>query len=269
MPSVKLFWFRDAPNFGDALNEILLPHFGIPIRHCATPEDADVIGMGSILNLVPENFSGTVLGAGFLWPSSRGRFETADLRILRGRLTAERCRAPASTVLGDPGLLVRRLRPDGIEKRHTLGLVPHFLEQEDEPLRQLLRRYPAETVFIDVRNPPVEVIRAVAECEFIASSSLHGLVAADALGVPNAWIVQSDKVRGRGFKFRDYYSAFGTQGEESNRTPLRIKGDERLASLLERMVPPGPTVVEQIAKLEQVFETLTADALTAPRPTQT
>ena len=45
----------------------------------------------------------------------------------------------------------------------------------------------------------------------VLSSSLHGLVAADSFGVPNRHIVLSHKPKGDGFKFDDYYSAYGVE----------------------------------------------------------
>lgn len=38
---------------------------------------------------------------------------------------------------------------------------------------------------IDVRFNPKEVIEKIAECEFVYSSSLHGLIVANGLEVPN------------------------------------------------------------------------------------
>ena len=37
---------------------------------------------------------------------------------------------------------------------------------------------------------------------------MHGLLAADAIGIPNAWLKLSDRLRGGDFKFQDYYSIF-------------------------------------------------------------
>ncbi|HQA91106.1 MAG TPA: hypothetical protein PK316_15725, partial [Sedimentisphaerales bacterium] len=63
-------------------------------------------------------------------------------------------------------------------------------------------------------------------CECVLSSSLHGLIVADAFGVPNAWLKLSDKVRGNDFKFRDYYSVYDL---DEKVIPLRIEQVDRHA----------------------------------------
>ncbi len=52
-----------------------------------------------------------------------------------------------------------------------------------------------------------EVAREIASCEAVLSSSLHGLVFSDALGVPNAHIKIGDGLVGGLFKFQDHDSA--------------------------------------------------------------
>ena len=55
----------------------------------------------------------------------------------------------------------------------------------------------------------VDFINKLCECEFILSSSLHGIILSDADHIPNMWIKLSDKVLGDGFKFRDYFRSVG------------------------------------------------------------
>jgi hypothetical protein len=59
---------------------------------------------------------------------------------------------------------------------------------------------------LNVHADPEIFLASLAGCEAVASSSLHGLIFAEALRVPNVWIELSGKVHGGGFKFRDWFS---------------------------------------------------------------
>ena len=65
-----------------------------------------------------------------------------------------------------------------------------------------------EVKFLDIFDGVESFISQLTECQFILSSSLHGLIMADSFGIPNQWMVLSDKVEGKNFKFYDYYSVF-------------------------------------------------------------
>jgi len=133
----------------------------------------------------------------------------------------------------------------------VLGIVPHYHDKEDPRIARIQRRYKSEVLVINVKRQPLAVFADIDKCESILSSSLHGLVTADSLGIPNAWILLSDKVVGKGFKFADYNSAFGTTQD-----PLYLSGNERLSNLLKSTRRP-PEPIEQVKeRLDTAFRLL-------------
>jgi hypothetical protein len=65
---------------------------------------------------------------------------------------------------------------------------------------------------LDPGGDPIEMVYDAAHCERIVSSSLHGLILADALGIPTMWDPWPTD-HASGFKFRDYASAYGERIE--------------------------------------------------------
>jgi hypothetical protein len=130
------------------------------------------------------------------------------IHAVRGTLTRDRiCGQRQSVALGDPGLLADRLIEPPAVKRHPLGVIPHLIDHNNSEVHTFLARHP-HAALIDVTSPVRTVLETIAACERVLSSSLHGLVFADALGVPNAWFTASDRLLGGRHKFDDYYSAF-------------------------------------------------------------
>ena len=48
----------------------------------------------------------------------------------------------------------------------------------------------------------------LSKCKRVISSSLHDLILADSLVIPNIRIILSNKIYGGNFKFNDYYSSY-------------------------------------------------------------
>lgn len=228
---MKVYWSRCGHghgNFGDKITPLLLRHAGIPVAW-SPPEQADLIGAGSILEKVPARFRGTLWTAGFMHESSRAYLPQAHVLGLRGKLSLARLEPASDTIiLGDAGLLVAELT-GGVRKKHKLGVVPHFVDNDD-PMVRALADSSSEVRVIDICAETFEVMHAVAECEYIVSSSLHGLVLADSFAIPNRWVELNrglERVTGSGFKFRDYYSVFGMAPE-----PMHLTSESNLDSVL-------------------------------------
>lgn len=90
-------------------------------------------------------------------------------------------------VYGDPALLLPLYyKPKEIAKRYRIGIVPHHIDDFDykEDLDALLGE---ECHVISMINYDkwTDVIDDICSCEYILSSSLHGLIVADAYSVKN------------------------------------------------------------------------------------
>jgi pyruvyltransferase len=166
---------------------------------------------------------------------------------VRGPLTRQRLiRAgiDCPDVYGDPALLFPRFYRPSSEKTHALGVIPHYVDI-DLPRLGLLRNDPrVKVIDITQANTPVEdrivsFINEVASCRAIVSSSLHGVILADAYGIPAKWMRLSELVYGGGFKFRDYFQSVDQAARAD--APLTALGgfDEIIAAVQSDFVAFG------------------------------
>ena len=245
---IKVYWWNPRfGNFGDNLTHLLLRHYGVAAIH-APPSEARMFCIGSILHVVPSEFDGLILGAGFIDDGPITPLPKAQVLCVRGPKSRARLGLKEETPLGDPGLLASRLVKGECKKKYTIGIVPHYKDSGFEGFQQLRKAYPAEVCVIDVLRPPSVVIREIAECEFIASSSLHGLVVADSFGIPNMWFSTSDSITGGAYKYEDYFSSHGQR-----RQPLLWNGSTTLKALITHAGASGNLVAENKERIHQVF----------------
>ena len=269
---LPLFWYRDTPNFGDALAPLLVERFSGRLVVASTPRRCRMCAVGSILDsFFSKGFSlkrrlyrriappVVVWGGGFIQPEREGWTDPRrrlDVRAVRGKLSRERIRKylgiDKEIALGDPGLLCARLLEGRqIPKTHDLGIIPHFVDR-DSPL---LGRFPADnSILIDVGAPPLAVLEQIASCKAVVSSAMHGLIAADSLGIPNIRMVLGNKLMGGDYKFDDYYSAFGIE----NHPRVVLDGRSKF--------PDAQSIIDRYAVPREMVETISANLLDALFP---
>ncbi|MCF0236076.1 MAG: polysaccharide pyruvyl transferase family protein [Bacteroidaceae bacterium] len=132
-------------------------------------------------------------------------------------------------IYGDPALLLPRFyQPQTKKKRYRIGIIAHIYDETNPALMHL--RNSEDIAFISMRDSDhwQQVVDQINACELIASSSLHGIIIADAYGVPNGWVELSNRVLGKGFKFRDYFLSVGRPCTE----PLQLTAQTTLDELL-------------------------------------
>jgi len=211
---LALHWSRSKPNFGDALSPLLCAQLaGRPVIW-APVERCDLVALGSLLQRLPErpwNRRVHVWGSGFIEAEPR-HLSRHRFHAVRGRASAAIIAdLPDDVALGDPGLLVNLLVPDrSPPKRYRCLVIPHYKDRGHPGLAAVIDGMDRVGV-ADVFAPPLDTLEQIRAADWVLSSSLHGLIAADALGVPCVWISLSGALRGGEFKFRDYYSVFGIE----------------------------------------------------------
>lgn len=267
--NVRLFYFNGAINFGDRLNIDLMNYLSVDYVPVSI-EEANCLCIGSILDELLLTKSRTlrysslvhIFGTGFMMckedPNERFN-RPVRICALRGKLSLERCKALQNSsledvVLGDPGLLVKRMFSE-IRKEHCydVGIICH-MKDKDSPYLSKINLKEKSVIFIDISQATRDFVSQVNQCDFILSSALHGLICADAFGIPNRWLVISGNVEGGDYKFRDYYSVY-----ESITMPqpvdLReeIIEDRDVDRFKEDYVDVSPKIVKICDELEREF----------------
>lgn len=230
---LKATWWYE-PNFGDALNPYLLEKLsGQKVEYCPEhrpflkvelrrflsnplhfdknrlkwPETKEpvIMAIGSMLEHARPNYH--IWGTGFL--RETGKCAGGTFWAVRGKYTAQKLVEqgfPKCDVYGDPALLlplVYTAKEKRIIGNNNIGIIPHYLDYN-----QISSQYKEQKVLNLCTYDVESVIDQILECDYVLSTSLHGVIVAHAYGIPALWI------RGRGtgtddIKFRDYFSSVG------------------------------------------------------------
>jgi len=205
MKDIKLHWYDGERNFGDMLSPILFNGLGIEYKKAKINDSGKLLAIGSIIYASRENDvlwgTGTMRDKDFIAPKG--------LKVLavRGPKTREKIKGVnVPEIYGDPAILIPDIyKPKNIE-RHEIGFIPHYVDQNNPELIKDKNRF-----IIDVKQDPLKTIDEICSCDMIVSSSLHGIIIAEAYGIDAVWIKLSDKLIGGSFKFNDYFLGSGRE----------------------------------------------------------
>lgn len=243
-------------NFGDELSPVVVgrilnaPIVWSNIRH------AEMVGIGSVLQRIhPGSQSCVVFGSGLRSGEPIQLPDSVRVVSVRGRLTAAALGLPSDTLMGDPGLLAPHLiglRP--AIRRSGVVLIPHFTDMDTRAGRARLheaRAWGAEIVLPS--GSPEEVVAKIGHADLVLSSSLHGLVVADALGIPALRIKIPESPRESDFKFRDYASVFNVSSASTPIADVLLNGPypSTVSQLEERTSSVAARLPEVLSEIEE------------------
>ena len=167
------------------------------------------MAVGSVLQTCRDKNT-MVWGTGFISDSSKIVIRPKRICAVRGPRTRAlllKQNISCPKIFGDPALLFPTIYRPEIAREYKLGIIPHYKDASSHILDKF--RNNEEIKIIDVNSDIYNFAKDVCKCKSIASSSLHGLIAADAYQIPSLWIKISNNIIGGDFKFYDYYDSIG------------------------------------------------------------
>ncbi len=215
---LPLLYYREPHliNFGDYLSlkiverivgekVVVYPRvFGIP----PNPGEKKLLAIGSIFSFARTN--DVIWGSGINGKISNKKdylFSQLDIRAVRGPLTRHylmyELGIPCPEIYGDPALLIPYLFPEFKKKENPsldYLIIPHYADMKYFPKTKYQNViYPTE--------PWDRIINKIVDSKFVISSSLHGIIVAEAFGIPAKLlrVSETEKI----FKFHDYYYGTG------------------------------------------------------------
>jgi len=226
MNEINVKWFQrksklsflgiKPKNFGDDLNPVIVEKISHKkaIRIDKIPKDICkpcYLIVGSILHWADENT--VVWGTGFANEGSKVISPPLAIKAVRGPLTRQELinsGLKCPEVYGDPALLHKRLFNVSASKKYRLGIIAHYAEAKNIFFKKWLIRqvhHLDDIKVINVADSVDNVVQYINECDYIASSSLHGIIIADSYNIPNVHVNFNGFVPHTQFKFYDYYQS--------------------------------------------------------------
>lgn len=213
----SLVWFRKftgkrwiyGQNFGDYLSPVVV---GELMRKRNSVDflraDRRLLAIGSIIHFAKDNDIVWGSGVNGKVRLEEYQFKKLDIRMLRGPLTKRFLETIGiysdCKVFGDPALLIPYLFP---EFRYQPKKGKHIVIPNLNELESVSRILPANVKLISPVGYWKTIVREIITSESVITSSLHGLILAEAYGVPVRFVhpIGGETL----FKYQDYLEGTG------------------------------------------------------------
>ncbi len=132
----------------------------------------------------------TIWGAGIINDNNVDRIRGVPDRIcaVRGPRTRKELLKKGIAcpeVYGDPALLLPRFYQPTVNRHYSMGIIPHWGDFDKDDVRRLKADPRVKFIKVQGYNYWTDFIDEICSCDFVISSSLHGLIIAEAYGIPS------------------------------------------------------------------------------------
>lgn len=204
-PKLAVNYFSGTVNFGDLLNiSIIEEILSVKVVKSNGNFRNHLLGIGSVLELA--NNRSTIWGSGFMFEDGQMRGRPPHILALRGQLTLRKMERQLNeklkVPLGDPGYLYPSIFGCKANLQSgKVGVLPHY---SDLAHQSLLGPLPDDFLLIDPMRSPKAVLADMCKCSCIITSSLHGCILGDALGLRVKRLKFFGTLDRSDFKYHDY-----------------------------------------------------------------
>ena len=232
-------------NWGDdasiQLCKLINPHYKYIVRRYTWNvfKKNDTLCIGSIITWMTSPKS-TIWGSGIVYPEQELSSKPQKVLAVRGPLTRHYLinrGIECPEVYGDPALLFPLYYRPHIKKAYRIGVIPHFRDKKLPIIQSIANDKTILIIDVQDVNPWHKFIDAINMCDFIVSSSLHGIIISDAYQIPNSWVEFSEGEQKR-FAFHDYFMSVGKNEE----TPRIIRNKQDILQLVENIKWQKPNI---------------------------
>lgn len=237
------FPYNLGDNLSEPIVEWMLQRKGLKLEADINFEGGGLrhlYAVGSIISLGYQN--ATIWGSGILQPLSSVRkffhssiFRKLDIRAVRGPLTRDlmlKLGHKCPKVYGDPALLMPLIyQPKNTIKQNRYLIIPHFSKE-----KEYSDKVGDSHIGSMITNDYAGLLDKICVSEKVISGSMHGIILAEAYGVPAIFL--RTRAAKKDFKYKDYY--------------LSTNREFRYASSLEEAIDMEPMALpENIAQLQE------------------
>ncbi len=222
---LKTFWWDGKPNFGDWIGPLLIQKlFNITCANMINQEANHIVyTVGSIIQALnhQNHHNIKIWGSGLMRPliaennsALLKKIRSSDILALRGKHTFQELSQHMDLdknyiAFGDPALLLPNIYfPKYLKlNQKDICIVPHFMHKF-----YFFSRVDLMDNFhiVNVQSEPITVINQIISSKICISSSLHGIIIAQAYGIPWVWLKIEDNLltsdEYQDFKFFDFFS---------------------------------------------------------------
>lgn len=223
------YWWDSKANFGDAAGPWLVQAMTgrrvVNARH-GKSRDRALGSVGSLFQMLNRGRL-DMWGSGILYPpegetlAKLKKLRGVKIHAVRGPKTKqaleEKLGWEVPEIYGDPALLFPRyLTPTQPRDPQRIAFVPHLSH-----MRRLPAELPQEVELCRVTDDVESVVQSIASAGTCIATSLHGIIFAQAYGVPWVWLNVRDKaLKGGEFKFEDFFATL--EAEDVARIDVRL-----------------------------------------------